>query len=325
MPAASRATSAWPGVIVPLYPGVYSAIGLLMSDVKHDYVRSRMTPIDELTPDDVERACSRGWKRRRARTCAPTAFRDDQIGIERALDMRYAGQGYEITMPCDAAAAATAASPRCARQFDAAAQARCSATWRPRSRSRSCPIACAASAWCRRSSCRSSSRPARRSTMRCARPARVRFDGVTIDCPVYQREQLDVGLTLRGTGHPRSVRLHHRRSARPDRARRRMEEHLIVTTDEPSVIAHTSTPSISRSSRRASPASCRRCRTRCSAPASPPSCAKSQDASCALMNARRRGGRAARRAAAAYRRVSGLLRRRASRSSATTSRRATPS
>ena len=28
-------------------------------------------------------------------------FRDDQIGIEPALDMRYAGQGYEITIACD--------------------------------------------------------------------------------------------------------------------------------------------------------------------------------------------------------------------------------
>ncbi|HUD85560.1 MAG TPA: hydantoinase/oxoprolinase family protein, partial [Xanthobacteraceae bacterium] len=27
---------------------------------------------------------------------------------------------------------------------------------------------------------------------------RVRFDGATVDCPVYQREKLDVGLTLRG-------------------------------------------------------------------------------------------------------------------------------
>jgi N-methylhydantoinase A len=27
---------------------------------------------------------------------------------------------------------------------------------------------------------------------------RVRFDGVEVDCPVYQRERLDVGLTLAG-------------------------------------------------------------------------------------------------------------------------------
>src|SRR5205807_1806391 len=34
------------GVIVPLYPGVFSAIGLMMSDVKHDYIRSKMNLID---------------------------------------------------------------------------------------------------------------------------------------------------------------------------------------------------------------------------------------------------------------------------------------
>ena len=30
------------GLVVPQYPGVFSAIGLLMSDVRHDYIRSRM-------------------------------------------------------------------------------------------------------------------------------------------------------------------------------------------------------------------------------------------------------------------------------------------
>src|SRR5262249_38030890 len=38
------------GVIVPLYPGVFSAIGLLMSDVKHDYIQSKMAPLSEATP-----------------------------------------------------------------------------------------------------------------------------------------------------------------------------------------------------------------------------------------------------------------------------------
>src|SRR5262245_57131208 len=41
------------GVIVPLYPGVFSAIGLLMSDVKHDYIRSKMAPLSEVTPEAV--------------------------------------------------------------------------------------------------------------------------------------------------------------------------------------------------------------------------------------------------------------------------------
>ena len=43
------------GVIVPLYPGVYSAIGLIMSDVKHDYIQSSMTPLDALSPAGRER------------------------------------------------------------------------------------------------------------------------------------------------------------------------------------------------------------------------------------------------------------------------------
>src|SRR5260370_14117005 len=42
------------GVIVPLYPGVFSAIGLMMSDVKHDYVQSRLAPLADLTCDAIE-------------------------------------------------------------------------------------------------------------------------------------------------------------------------------------------------------------------------------------------------------------------------------
>src|SRR5262249_58224718 len=41
------------GVIVPLQPGVFSAIGLLMSDVAHDYVQSRLAPLSEVTAENV--------------------------------------------------------------------------------------------------------------------------------------------------------------------------------------------------------------------------------------------------------------------------------
>src|SRR5581483_6187064 len=44
-----------PWVLVPPYPGVTSAMGLLMSDVKHDYVRSRLQPLSENDPNDAER------------------------------------------------------------------------------------------------------------------------------------------------------------------------------------------------------------------------------------------------------------------------------
>ena len=59
------------GMIVPLYPGVYSAIGLIMSDVKHDYIQSRMTPLAETAPEDVNAMFAR------LETVASEELRDD--------------------------------------------------------------------------------------------------------------------------------------------------------------------------------------------------------------------------------------------------------
>src|SRR5580704_6762705 len=89
------------GVIVPLYPGVFSALGLLMSDVKHDYIRSRMTPISALTPGDVNAVFAQLETQARD-DLRRDGFADTEIRIERALDLRYAGQGYEVTMACTA-------------------------------------------------------------------------------------------------------------------------------------------------------------------------------------------------------------------------------
>src|SRR5215468_9825277 len=94
------------GMIVPLYPGVYSAIGLIMSDVKHDYIQSKMTAIDALTAQDVNAMFAR-LKAQAAEELHDDGFATDSVAIQRALDMRYAGQGYEITMPCGNADLAT--------------------------------------------------------------------------------------------------------------------------------------------------------------------------------------------------------------------------
>ena len=104
------------GVIVPLYPGVFSAIGLLMSDVKHDYIRSRMTAIAELKPDDVETIFAQLAAQARD-DLRRDGFAEQDIRIDRALDMRYAGQGYEITLSCTADE--TAALGNLRKKFDA--------------------------------------------------------------------------------------------------------------------------------------------------------------------------------------------------------------
>jgi N-methylhydantoinase A len=53
MPAASPRDLGMAGVVVPRYPGVFSAIGLLLSDVQHDYIRSQLTLLSETAPAAV--------------------------------------------------------------------------------------------------------------------------------------------------------------------------------------------------------------------------------------------------------------------------------
>jgi len=182
------------GVIVPLYPGVFSAMGLLMSDVKHDYIRSRMMPITELKPDDVNAVFAQLEMRARD-DLRRDGFTDQEIRIDLALDMRYAGQGYEITLSCTANETATLAALR--KRFDAEHKSQFGhmapeepvevVSYRVRGIGLVPAVTMPKFA------------PQGQKLSDALRETRqVRFGGVTVCCPVYQREKLDVGLTLRG-------------------------------------------------------------------------------------------------------------------------------
>lgn len=86
-----------PRVIVPEHPGVTSALGLLMSDVKHDYVRSRLRPLPETTPDEANALLAELAEHARADLRAE-GFADAQVALEYLLDLRYSGQGYELSV-----------------------------------------------------------------------------------------------------------------------------------------------------------------------------------------------------------------------------------
>src|ERR1700683_4627504 len=182
------------GVIVPLYPGVFSALGLLMSDVKHDYIRSRMTLIDALSPDDVN-AVFAHMETQAREDLRRDGFADNEIRIERALDLRYAGQGYEVTMACTAEQ--TMPLHALPRTFDPENKALFGhmAPDEPVEvvsyRVRGVGLVPAVTM--------PKFKPKGRSLSDALIETRqVRFDGATVSCPVYQREKLDVNLTLRG-------------------------------------------------------------------------------------------------------------------------------
>jgi N-methylhydantoinase A len=183
------------GVIVPLYPGVFSAMGLLMSDVRHDYVQSKMTPLGDITAEAVNRMFEQ-LTAQAAEELRGDGFAGDRIGIERALDMRYAGQGYEIVVPCPAPLAADGLTALRA-SFDAQHKAMFGhmapeepveiVSYRVRGIGLLPTVAMP-----KFKRAGTTLAQARRETRR------VRFDGSERDCPVYQRERLDVGLEIAG-------------------------------------------------------------------------------------------------------------------------------
>jgi len=87
-----------PTVIVPLHAGVLSALGMLLADVTKDYSRSLLRPLDELTTESLEAAFAPVVTRARADLEAE-GFAGARVRLECAVDVRYVGQSYEITVP----------------------------------------------------------------------------------------------------------------------------------------------------------------------------------------------------------------------------------
>jgi N-methylhydantoinase A len=184
------------GVIVPHYPGVFSAMGLLMSDVRHDYIRSQLTPLNEISPETVNDM----FEQLAAQALAELrddGFSSDRIRIERALDMRYAGQGYEIAVPCPAEPLAAADLKRLRVAFDQQHRTMFGhmapeepveiVSYRVRGVGLVPPVTLP-----KFNPVGTTLADAQRETRR------ARFDGKELDCPVYQRERLDVGVELAG-------------------------------------------------------------------------------------------------------------------------------
>jgi N-methylhydantoinase A len=184
------------GVIVPLYPGVFSAIGLLMSDVKHDYIQSRMTEIAELTGDAVEAMFAR-LSREALADLHRDGFPAASIRLDRALDMRYAGQGYEIMVPCDKVTLRAYGIAGLRRRFDEIHKQMFGhmAPDQPVEvvSYRLCGVGIVSAPPMAKF------KPTGGAPSDALREHRqVRFDGESLACPVYQRERLDIGLALQG-------------------------------------------------------------------------------------------------------------------------------
>ena len=86
-----------PRVIVPKTASVFCALGMLESDLKHDYVRTMWAPFDALDLDELNRVLDEMEAKAR-RTLDSEGFPPDRVVVERGIDSRYLGQHHEVTV-----------------------------------------------------------------------------------------------------------------------------------------------------------------------------------------------------------------------------------
>lgn len=84
-------------VLVPLAPGVFSALGLLEADVEHHLVRTFNRPLDGLADGELARELAA--LANEARDLMLAEGHRQQLAATAAVDARYAGQSFELTVP----------------------------------------------------------------------------------------------------------------------------------------------------------------------------------------------------------------------------------
>lgn len=84
-------------VIIPHAPGVFSAFGMLFSDLRYDYVRTWYTRLDDAGFDELE-AVYEQLEDQGRKAIAATSVKPSRISTKRAMDMRYVGQEHAVTV-----------------------------------------------------------------------------------------------------------------------------------------------------------------------------------------------------------------------------------
>ncbi len=84
-----------PAVVVPQYPGVTAALGLLVTDETYEYAATAYQKISELRPEELEASFEKLESEARAQLEADGIPPERQV-IQRIADCRYIGQGYEL-------------------------------------------------------------------------------------------------------------------------------------------------------------------------------------------------------------------------------------
>ena len=87
-----------PKTIIPMSPGTTSAMGLLVTDLKHDYSKTLIQRVDQADAEMVAKIYRELEVDGRA-NLEREGMNSEEITFMHQVDMRYVGQSYELTIP----------------------------------------------------------------------------------------------------------------------------------------------------------------------------------------------------------------------------------
>jgi N-methylhydantoinase A len=88
-------------VLIPRFPGTFSAWGMLQTDLRHDFTLSFFYPADRVDPEEFE-ASYRTLEEEGRDSIIREGIEESAISFQRSADMRYTGQEYTINVPVPA-------------------------------------------------------------------------------------------------------------------------------------------------------------------------------------------------------------------------------
>lgn len=104
-------------IMVPLYPGLTSSMGLLMTDIQHHYMQSYLRPLTSVSAEALNEIYS--TLEHRAREDAQLeGLNIEEVQLIRQMDLRYVGQGYQLTIAAPGKALCEEDKAKIRRDFD---------------------------------------------------------------------------------------------------------------------------------------------------------------------------------------------------------------
>ena len=88
-------------VLVPPWPGLFSAFGLLLADIEHHYLRTTLHRTDDLDLDELAEILAE-MEAEALATLEAEGYGGEEVTLRRFADLRYEGQSFELTLPIPA-------------------------------------------------------------------------------------------------------------------------------------------------------------------------------------------------------------------------------